>query len=373
MKKEKRIFSKKSIRRKKSGKQKAVILLSCLLLFVAAVVLTVVLLSGKGETLPEQDIVESVTIVASDAAKDYSYLQQEAKISNKRINAPAFCGNKIAYSSTDALSKYKKLYVYDMETETSLELSVKVKYDHIIGICMSENYVAYLDASEKGGGRICVYSLLEGDYYVVKEYAYSSPKLSVEGEYLCFMQQAGDKLERLYIYNMATKESMAAKILEDNPAISGGVQLKDDLLIYSVAYTEKDVLKSRVVQLNVKTGQEVSHEWGRYVYSPKQGSGYIAFSSSFTGMIDDVYLSKDGVTPGLMIEDVTNYEMGDGFLAYTKGDNVYIYAFDTGKVYRLNTVYSKGLLAGVSGNEVYWYDVTADETVDIVKYAVIDW
>lgn len=356
-----------------SGRQKAVLLVLSSLFFVAAVVTAVLLITGREKPLPEQDIVESVTIVASDAAKDYSYLQQEAKISNKRINAPAFYGNKIAYSSTDALSKYKKLYLYDTETKTAAELTVKVKYDNIIGICLSEHYIAYLDAAEKGGGRICVYSLIDQDYYVVKDYAYSAPKLTVEGEYLCFMQQAGDNLERLYLYNMATKESVAAKTLEANPAISGAVQLKHDLLVYSVAYMEKDVLKSRVVQLNVKTGEETSYEWGRYVYSPKQGGGYIAFSSSVTGMIDDVYLSKNGANPGLMIEDVTNYEMGERFLAYTKGDNVYIYAFDTGKVYRLNTVYSKGLLAGVSGNEVYWYDVTADETVDIVKYAVIDW
>ena len=149
--------------------------------------------------------------------------------------------------------------------------------------------------------------------------------------------------------------------------------LDDGILLYSVPYYDGEILTSRVVEISLSTGGEKIYDWGRYVYSPKKDGNYIAFLSSATGATDNIYLSEKGDTPTLLVEDVVNYDMGDGFLAYTKGGSVYVYVFDNGKTYRLNTQISKGLLADVNGKEVCWYDVTDTKDVDVVKYASVAW
>ena len=130
---------------------------------------------------------------------------------------------------------------------------------------------------------------------------------------------------------------------------------------------------SRVTVLDLLTGQEQTYDWSRLVYAPAKNGNYIAFLSSASGVADDIYLSENGAQPQLLVSDVTNMKMGDGFLAYTKDDAIYAYVFETGKNYRLNTTVSKGLLASVCGKSVCWYDVTSYDDVDIVKYADMEW
>ena len=142
-------------------------------------------------------------------------------------------------------------------------------------------------------------------------------------------------------------------------------------MTYAVTYAEGELLKSQVTLLSVETGQERTYEWGRYIYAPKTSGRYTAFLSSATGPADDIYLSENGESPLLIAEEVVNYRMGDGYLCYTKGDNVYLYEFETSKTFRLNTSVSRGMLASAQGDRVCWYDVTSASDVDVVKYAKV--
>ncbi len=342
---------------------------SLVLLFVVLPLLR----GNDGIEVNADGMINSAITVVAGAVGDLSKLQREAVIKYTSINAPYFYDGKIAFSTTSGSILYNKLYLYDTVEETYEEIPVKVKYDNILDICMNEAYIVYLDSSNDGGGRICVYDRAAGDWHVVKEYAYALPQIALEGEYIAFLQQAGAALDRLYLFNLRTKESVTVKTFVRMSAVSPRVYLENGVLIYSVSYYENAVLTSRVVELSLATGQEQFYEWGRYVYAPQKSGIYMAFLSSATGVNDNIYLSENGGTPVLLVEDVVNFAIGDGFLAYTKEDNVYVYVFEKAKTYRLNTDISKGLLSGADGRNVCWYDVTNKKDVDIVKYAVVEW
>ena len=375
-----RLFSRKKYGRKGSirmaGTRGKVGLIIGLLLLVTAVICGIVFLpklfSGPAQSPAASNLVDSSLTAITGKVEDRSELQNEAVIKHSAINDPVMWGDEIVYSTRVTSHLYDKLFIYNIANKSVAQIEVPSKYSNIVWTQMNESFIVYVDAATSGGGRICVYDRASGAAYVVKEYTFALPQITLDGEFLAFSQQAGDDVDRLYVYNLRTRESLAAKVLIRTPAVSGSVFLDEGILTYAVAYYESDILKSRVVELNLTTGEEVTHEWGRYVYSPKRTGKYIAFSSSSTGLMDNVFLSEDGNMPVLLVEDVANYEMGEGFLAYTKESNIYIYVFSTGKTYRLNSDVSKGLLASVAGKYVCWYDVTSQGDVDIVKYAVVD-
>ena len=344
----------------------------------AAVVLLAVLLplllrkKEEPELVPGAIIDSAMTAITGDAS-DISYLQREAKIQYNAINEPYKYGNEIVFSATHGSISYTRMVLYHIDTASSDTIPAKVRYNNLTGMVMNDRYIVYLDASATGGGRICCYNRQEETFRVIKEYAYAMPKLNLSGDYLAFLQQAGESTDRLYVYNLQTGESVTPKVFEGSAAATGGVYLDDTSLIYAVTYYEEEVLMSRVTVLDLLTGQEQTYDWSRLVYAPAKNGNYIAFLSSASGVADDIYLSENGAQPQLLVSDVTNMKMGDGFLAYTKDDAIYAYVFETGKNYRLNTTVSKGLLASVCGKSVCWYDVTSYDDVDIVKYADMEW
>ncbi|MGI6665224.1 MAG: hypothetical protein ACOX3W_07425 [Christensenellaceae bacterium] len=375
----KRRFSKKGSIRIKSQKSKLWLLLSLLAaLLVLAALVWIFFFSHKEEPITRpalSDMIDAPISSIEKNAEDKSAAQKEAIIKQTSINDPVMWGEEIIYASTGGSASFNKMYVYNTAEKTSETLPLQAKYNNFIWMQMNETYLVYLDSSPAGGGRICVYDRQAETSYVIKEYTYAVPQLSLDGEYVAFLQQAGDEIDRLYLYNLRTRESVTVKVMTRTPAVSGGVSLNKGILTYAVSYYEGEVLKSRVTTLDITTGEEQIYEWDRYIYAPKQTDHYVAFSTSSIGITEDIYICEltGGDTPYLLMEDVVNYEVGDGFLAYTKNDAVYIYKFATAKTYRLNTSVSKGLLASVMGKHVCWYDVTSPGDVDVVKYVVVDW
>lgn len=76
--------------------------------------------------------------------------------------------------------------------------------------------------------------------------------------------------------------------------------------------------------------------------------------------------------PRVIATNVTNFDVGDGFIAYTKEGTLYIYFLDTSETKQLNSLVSHALLSNVDSTRVCWYDVTGGfGNLDIIKYADI--
>ena len=123
------------------------------------------------------------------------------------------------------------------------------------------------------GGRICSYNRNTEEFDIIKEYAYAMPKLCLYGEYLAFLQQAGENTDRLYIYHLETGESVTPKVFEGSAAQTGGIHLDGTTLTYAVTYYEDDILMSRVTTLDLTTGLNrimIGVVW--YIHRKKMGT-----------------------------------------------------------------------------------------------------
>ena len=310
--------------------------------------------------------------------EDLSELQHEAKIQFSTVNDPYIFGGEIAYSTSSYANGtivYDKLYLHDTETgEDTLVPGISMKYDNILDICMNESYIVFLDAHANGGGRVCGYDRQAQKMFAIKEYVYAAPKLSLSGNMLAFMQQAGTNLDRLYFYNLQTGEGIAYRVFSGLPAEPTAVDIEGDSVVYAIPFTTDDGnVRSRVYRLSLSTGEEVANEPGKHISYIKTNGEQTAFLSSASGAPTDLYLF-DGMLPTLLASEVVNFEVEETHIVYTQNDVVMVYSFETKRHYKLNSNTSRGLLADAHGSEICWYDITGGygDSVNVVRYAKVE-
>lgn len=302
----------------------------------------------------------------------------EAKLQIMTAVDPYIYEDEIVFASSSMVNgalKYNKLYIYDCKAETEREITdVSVKYDNIVFPRMNDKYIVFLDSSSSGGGRICVYDRRTRKQTAVKDYLYAAPEISLDGDMISFMQQAGDDTDRLYFVNLATLETVAYRVLSGFPIAPTPVCLKNGAVIYSLSYTTEDgFTRSRVYTIDMNTGEETEKEPGKLISEIKTDGKNVVFLAFSTGMPTDLYC-LEGITPKLLASDVVNFRMGDGFAAYTKDDAVYAYSFREKTHYKLNSDISRAYLCSADGNKVCFMDVTGgfDDTVNAIKYLEVN-
>ena len=378
------------IRRTSSKNETSQIIMNCMLgllilLAVAAVVLFAVLPAFGVRVFGKENELSAAPYKAplygdkgNQKENDISYLQKEALIDNsyRSINDAYMDGDEIVFSTatvTKNIRKYDKLVIYNTVTNEHEVIDTATKYDNIVWCKLSGNYIVWLDSCQDGGGRVVMYDRKNKKQRLIKEYAYALPQIAVRGKTLAFWQQAGTELDRVYLYDLETGEAVTVEEMEGLPDVTGAVQLSDAGLTYAVPYVENDITKCRIHIVSPENGDVEILEPGRFTYAPKSSGKYTAFLSSATGGPTDLYLmERPNEKADLIMKNVTNYAMGDGFIAYTRNDAVYAYRFADKHSYRLNTTVSRGLLAGVNGDAVFWYDITGGgNDVDVVKYAKV--
>lgn len=352
----------------------------CLVIFVVAPAVDKAVNPPTKVPIKFNDFKDSLETESGPAVEEasVSYLQKEALIEVSRVNDPFIYGDEIVFSSSEVsggVVNYSSLYIYDISEQTTNKVSgIEVKYNNILQPMMNEDYIVFLDSSAGGGGRICVYDRRTGKQSAVKDYLYAAPQISLDGNLIAFMQQAGDDLDRLYLFDLDTFESTAYRVFSGLPAIPSAVDMQNGVMVYSIPYqTEDGYNRSRVYTMELTTGMERSNEPGKLASYIKTNGQETAFLSAISGAPTELYL-LEGVTPLLIDSDVANFEIEENYIAYTKGENIYIYDLKGKQINKLNSDISRGLLTCANDNMVCWYDVTGGYSgrADIVRYAEVN-
>ena len=312
-------------------------------------------------------------LTVSTTKRPATQLQKEALIQFNAINDPYLCGEDIVFSTStivDGVSVFNQLHIYNTQTQSSEQVQgITLKYENLLFPKINEKYIVWLDSHPDGGGRICALDRATGKQFLIKEYAFALPQYSLSGNRIAFMQQAGNSLDKLYLYDLQTRESVALKVYTNLPAIPGTAHLSGNMLTWSVPKEANGTVVSTLYTYDLQTGQETPYDTGKLVTAPKSDGKNIAFLSSISGPADSLYV-MDGQTAELIAQDVENYDVGDGFLVYTKEENLFLYGFASHEHRKINTELSRGLLVSVNGKQICWYDVTAGfGDIDVVRYA----
>lgn len=299
---------------------------------------------------------------------------KEAKLELLTAIDPYIYKNEVVFTTSSMKGgrlKYDKLYIYDCEKEKETQVeNISVKYDNILFPCMNDNYIVFLDSSLSGGGRVCVYDRNTKKQTALKDYLYAAPKVTLAGNMLMFMQQAGDSLDRLYIVQLDSMETVAYRVFSGLPLSPSAVNACNGRAVYCIPYrTEDGFDRSRIYTLDFYSGTEIENEPGKLINDIKTDGENVAFLTASAGMPTDLYC-LEGKNLRLISKDVVNFDMGSGFIAYTKDDGVYAYRFRDNTNYKLNSDISRAYLCSAEGNMVCFMDVTGgfDDTVNTIKY-----
>ncbi len=288
-------------------------------------------------------------------------------------NDPYMDGDKIIFSSDTDKSNglfLNTVVLYDTTDGTFTELpGVEKKYDNILETKMSDGWAVWVDSLTLGGGRICGYDLSANKMFVIKEYAYAIPELSLSGGRLAFMQSAGTDSQRLYLYDMATREGTAIRLYDTSEKTCGAASLSGTDMVWPEYSTGNRSYVQRLL-LSGNAAAFDNPDFGESAYGPKTNGKAIVFTTSRIPEEGDLMLSMNGGVPVKIGEGAEAYEIGENFVTYMKDQKIYAFGLDNAmQTVQITSEATRGLLASINGNKVCFYDITdAMGTVDVVRY-----
>ena len=288
-------------------------------------------------------------------------------------NDPYMDGDTIIFSTDTDKSDglfLNTVVLYDTLDETFSELpGVEKKYDNIIETKLSGNWAVWVDSLAFGGGRICGYDLAEQEMFVIKEYAYAIPEISLSGDRLAFMQVAGEESQRLYLYDLETRENATIRLYDTAEKECGAVSLS----AVDMVWAEFSTGNRSYVQRLLLVGDEAAFDnpdFGESAYGPKTNGRDIAFCTSRIPQNGDLVLSMNGDVPVKIGEGVNAYEIGTDWVVYDKDEKLYAFGINNAmQTVEITSEATRGYLASVNGNKVCFYDTTdATGQIDIVRF-----
>lgn len=364
---------------------------------LAALVIFVVvpLFDGGGNAAPTPTPAEEASPTPAPtpiAREDMSEGTEELAIPNKSVNDPYVFGREVVFSTgaaEQASPELDTIAIYNLDTKQSQAVAeIKLKYTSLFEPKINDKYIVYLDCKTSDGGAVCAYDREAKTSFVMREYAYGKPKVSLAGEYALWLQQTGKGTDKLYLFHLPTQESVVIEELVDPDRVlfsPSAAYLSDDALVFVQPKDETKVVEGRntpsssaaveseIRIIPMKEGgdkQSIQFVPGIYVYDPMIAGDYLVFMNGPRAHDSDLMLcTKTGDTysaPVMIAENVLNYCMGDGFVAYTKDDVVYVYYFKDGSAGRVSAPSTRALLSSANGKDIVWYDITDIEAANVV-------
>ncbi len=307
------------------------------------------------------------------------YTDKEYRLKNE----PYIDGDNIIFTTQEqrnSLGAMDGVAIFNTKTgETRLLEHVEKKYDQLVTPVLSGSIAVYIDSLKGGGGRILGYDLEKDEQFLIKEFAYAQPQLALSGDRLAFMQWAGETTQRIYVYDVKTREAATVRLYEDESVRCSDVDISDNDLVWAEKDAKGNSVLKRVIFLEDGTSKYESYDLGNAVYRPKTNGKSIVFSTEEYSKAAPLMISTGGAAPTKLADGVFDYGIGDHFAAYTKNEQVYVAYTNSPETEQVTNEVTKNLLASVNQNGVCYYDTTDKEVKkekisivdDVVKYAYV--
>ncbi len=347
---------------------------------------------GKATPTPTPTVAPTTTPKPTPIARpDMSEGAEELAIPNQSINDPYVFGREVVFSTGAAEEMSPELNtiaIYNLDTKaTEAVAEIKMKYTSLFEPRINDKFIVYLDCKSADGGAVCAYDRTSKTAFVLREYSYGKPKVTLAGDYAAWLQQTGKGTDKLYLFHLPTQESVVIEELVDPDFVRfspSGAYLSKDALVFVEPKDETKVVEGRnsasssvseeseIRIIPMKEGgdlQSIQFLPGTYAYDPMIDGDYLVFMNGPRADDSDLMLcTRTGETfsaPVMIAENVLNYFVGDGFVAYTKDDAVYVYYFVDGSSGRVSPESTRVLLSSANGKDIVWYDITDIEAANV--------
>lgn len=263
------------------------------------------------------------------------------------------------------------LLLYDPESRTAEALPVKPVNTHIMYAKRNDKWLTYLDANLDGGGAVMAADLTQEPLapFKIKDVYTGQPEIMLSGDYIAWTDRTGTRMDKLYVCDLTTLESTTLVMFSASVYGESLPCLRNGTLVWADTDSGSgDTSTIQSISLDSSTIQ--SYAPGTYVHDPQSDSRYTIWLDAHHAEDTNLYFCENNGTANRIDSGVVQAGLGDGFVAYSKGEAVYAYVFRNRKIYRITPERESDMFLGVSENRVIWMDVTSRER-DIVKFAEI--
>ncbi len=267
------------------------------------------------------------------------------------------------------------LLQYDVTAGSVTRLPYKPEYTHILFPAFNERWLVYLDGKADGGGAIMVVDREQDDAKPkkLKDVYVGQPVLLLDGDYLCWMERTGTRMDKLFVCDLSTFESTALQMFNNSEYGTSLPHIVNGVIIWADAdynTSGKGEATSAINYITVADSKIYSYSPGTYVHDPKRCGNQFIWMDGLHGPQTSLYYSTSGGEPVKVESGVVDFGVGSDFIIYSKNETIWAYMFETRERYRITPERERVQLLGVSGDCVMWMDVTSRER-DILKFTTI--
>lgn len=312
---------------------------------------------------------ENTQEVVLDVSSDYKWLADPFVYKNKMI----ICAGKAIQSDNNRVHMLQ-MFWFDPASRKSEPVPLSPQNTHFMFPKFNDTWLVYLDATMDGGGALMAVDLTAASLKPVKikDIYTGQPEPMLDGNLVAFMDRTGSKKEKLFMCDLSTMESTVVEMFSGTVYGQSKPSLYQGRLLWADSATaESGSDTSCISYIDLTSSVIKSYTPGTFVHDPKSSGAYTAWLSDVHSSSTSLYGLK-GLTgsPVLIDSGVVDFGIGSDFVAYSRGESIYVYTFENKSIHRLTPEYEYAQFLGVSGDHVMWMDVTSRER-DIVKFAVI--
>lgn len=293
---------------------------------------------------------------------------------------PYIYKNKMIVSTGRAIPEdNNKVYMlqmcwFDPVSRSSEPIALSPQNTHFMFPKFNDKWLVYLDANKDGGGALMAADLTASPLKPVKikDIYVGQPEPMLEGDYVAFTDRTGSKREKLFVCDLTTMESTVVEMFSGTVyGQSKPCMVQGRLLWADSAAAEDGSDTSCISYIDLTSSTVRTYNPGTFVHDPKSSGSYAAWLSDVHSSATQLYGSIGlAGAPFLIDSGVVDFGIGSDFVAYARGEAIYVYMFETKGIYRLTPEYEYAQFLGVSGDYVMWMDVTTRER-DVIKFAAI--
>ena len=313
--------------------------------------------------------------------KNYSSAVAALSTKVKYIGDVFMYNDEIIYGtvSTSATnSQITGLNICNISISKTTEVKVALKNTDILENKLNDKYIVYLDSNRSMGSIIEAIDRRTGTTFTVKECGACNPALSLYDKYLVWTERTGTNKDKLFLYDLETKENSTIHIFNDSEAYAFSRPDIDGNTIVFAAASEKDERNSAIYSIYIggKETKPYVYETDMYVHNPKTNGRQAVWTDTNGTISSNLYYTTDvrnnDSRPVLIDSGVTKYDIGDTFVAYNKNGSIYLYFFEDGEIYKLLPENEYGVITSVQNNAITWLNTTySTRSRDEIKYLVI--
>ena len=172
--------------------------------------------------------------------------------------------------------------------QTTLIEKIEKKNFSLFEPKINDDFIVYLDCKSEYGGAVCGYDREKDEMFVMREYMFGKPQVSLVGNYALWLQQTGKNSDKLYLFDLTNRENTVIEVFTNPMVYISAADMCEEALVFVQPYRQTEVVgygtssstenEMCIISLT-ESGDNARKVYypGMFIYEPKIDGDYLVF------------------------------------------------------------------------------------------------